>query len=58
MGTWGRGPNPAPHQTVTPPPSHHRLETLSMRLTALLVRLLVRLGLLPETQGLSEFLET
>ncbi|XP_077703823.1 putative aarF domain-containing protein kinase 5 isoform X1 [Canis aureus] len=35
-----------------------RLETLSMRLTALLVRLLVRLGLLPETQGLSEFLET
>ncbi|XP_045633290.1 uncharacterized aarF domain-containing protein kinase 5 isoform X2 [Ursus americanus] len=35
-----------------------RLETLSMRLTALLVRLLVHLGLLPETQGLSEYLET
>ncbi|XP_035961733.1 putative aarF domain-containing protein kinase 5 isoform X2 [Halichoerus grypus] len=34
-----------------------RLETLSMRLTALLVRLLVHLGLLPETQGLSEYLE-
>lgn len=29
-----------------------------MRLTALLVRLLVHLGLLPETQGLSEYLET
>ncbi|XP_034868063.1 uncharacterized aarF domain-containing protein kinase 5 isoform X2 [Mirounga leonina] len=35
-----------------------RLETLSMRLTALLVRLLVHLGLLPETRGLSEYLET
>ncbi|XP_004400826.1 PREDICTED: uncharacterized aarF domain-containing protein kinase 5 [Odobenus rosmarus divergens] len=35
-----------------------RLETLSMRLTALLVRLLVHLGLLPETQRLSEYLET
>ncbi|XP_034524687.1 uncharacterized aarF domain-containing protein kinase 5 isoform X5 [Ailuropoda melanoleuca] len=35
-----------------------RLETLSMRLTALLVRLLAHLGLLPETQGLSEYLET
>ncbi|XP_029778947.1 uncharacterized aarF domain-containing protein kinase 5 isoform X1 [Suricata suricatta] len=35
-----------------------RLETLSMRLTVLLVRLLVHLGLLPETQGLSEYLET
>ncbi|XP_044100688.1 uncharacterized aarF domain-containing protein kinase 5 isoform X2 [Neovison vison] len=35
-----------------------RLETLSMRLTALLLRLLVQLGLLPETQGLSQYLET
>ncbi|XP_045876745.1 uncharacterized aarF domain-containing protein kinase 5 isoform X4 [Meles meles] len=35
-----------------------RLETLSMRLTTLLIRLLVRLGLLPETQGLSQYLET
>lgn len=29
-----------------------------MRLTALLVRLLVRLGLMPSTEGLSEYLET
>ncbi|XP_047580962.1 uncharacterized aarF domain-containing protein kinase 5 isoform X3 [Lutra lutra] len=35
-----------------------RLETLSMQLTALLIRLLVQLGLLPETQGLSQYLET
>ncbi|XP_047641524.1 uncharacterized aarF domain-containing protein kinase 5 isoform X2 [Phacochoerus africanus] len=35
-----------------------RLETLSMRLTALLVRVLVHLGLLPEAQGLYEYLET
>ncbi|XP_015445743.1 uncharacterized aarF domain-containing protein kinase 5 isoform X5 [Pteropus alecto] len=35
-----------------------RLETLSMRLTALLVRMLVRLGLMPSTEGLSEYLET
>ncbi|KAI5756980.1 ADCK5 [Gulo gulo luscus] len=35
-----------------------RLETLSLRLTVLLIRLLVRLGLLPETQGLSQYLET
>ncbi|VFV31883.1 uncharacterized aarf [Lynx pardinus] len=35
-----------------------RVETLSMRLTALLVRLLFQLGLLPETQELSRYLET
>ncbi|XP_005662869.1 uncharacterized aarF domain-containing protein kinase 5 isoform X2 [Sus scrofa] len=35
-----------------------RLETLSMQLTALLVRVLVHLGLLPEAQGLYEYLET
>ncbi|XP_042779902.1 uncharacterized aarF domain-containing protein kinase 5 isoform X3 [Panthera leo] len=35
-----------------------RVETLSMRLTALLVRLLFQLGLLPETQELSQYLET
>ncbi|GAB5584338.1 uncharacterized aarF domain-containing protein kinase 5 isoform X1 [Prionailurus iriomotensis] len=35
-----------------------RVETLSMRLTALLVRLLLQLGLLPETQELSQYLET
>nr|KAF6404447.1 aarF domain containing kinase 5 [Rousettus aegyptiacus] len=35
-----------------------RLETLSMRLTVLLVRTLVRLGLMPSTEGLSEYLET
>ncbi|XP_022358111.1 uncharacterized aarF domain-containing protein kinase 5 isoform X3 [Enhydra lutris kenyoni] len=35
-----------------------RLETLSMQLTTLLIRLLVQLGLLPETQGLSQYLET
>ncbi|XP_032704200.1 uncharacterized aarF domain-containing protein kinase 5 isoform X2 [Lontra canadensis] len=35
-----------------------RLETLSMQLNALLIRLLVQLGLLPETQGLSQYLET
>lgn len=58
----GRHPGPLP-ETCSPPtcdPSAlpPRLETLSMRLTALLVRLLVHLGLLPETQGLSEYLET
>ncbi|XP_070078703.1 uncharacterized aarF domain-containing protein kinase 5 isoform X2 [Equus caballus] len=35
-----------------------RLETLSMRLTALLVRVLVHLGLMPKPEGLYEFLET
>ncbi|XP_054446600.1 uncharacterized aarF domain-containing protein kinase 5 [Pteronotus mesoamericanus] len=35
-----------------------RLETLSMRLTALLVRALVHLGLMPRTEGLYEYLET
>ncbi|XP_036904779.1 uncharacterized aarF domain-containing protein kinase 5 isoform X2 [Sturnira hondurensis] len=35
-----------------------RLETLSMRLTALLVRALVHLGLMPQTEGLYEYLET
>ncbi|XP_017914228.1 PREDICTED: uncharacterized aarF domain-containing protein kinase 5 isoform X2 [Capra hircus] len=35
-----------------------RLETLSMRLTALLVRVLVYLGIVPDTKGLSEYLET
>ncbi|XP_066235881.1 uncharacterized aarF domain-containing protein kinase 5 [Saccopteryx leptura] len=35
-----------------------RLETLSMRLTALLVRALVRLGLMARTEGLYEYLET
>ncbi|KAM9689607.1 putative aarF domain-containing protein kinase 5 isoform 1-T1 [Dama dama] len=35
-----------------------RLETLSMRLTALLVRVLVYLGIMPDTEGLSKYLET
>ncbi|XP_057387931.1 uncharacterized aarF domain-containing protein kinase 5 isoform X4 [Balaenoptera acutorostrata] len=35
-----------------------RMETLSMRITALLVRVLVHLGLVPKTKGLYEFLET
>ncbi|XP_028356115.1 uncharacterized aarF domain-containing protein kinase 5 isoform X8 [Physeter macrocephalus] len=35
-----------------------RLETLSMRITALLVRVLVHLGLMPKTKGLYEYLET
>ncbi|XP_036686097.1 uncharacterized aarF domain-containing protein kinase 5 isoform X1 [Balaenoptera musculus] len=35
-----------------------RLETLSMRITALLVRVLVHLGLVPKTKALYEFLET
>ncbi|KAK2503084.1 hypothetical protein MC885_018771 [Smutsia gigantea] len=35
-----------------------RLETLSMRLTAFLVRILVPLGLLPKAEGLYEYLET
>ncbi|KAF6098447.1 aarF domain containing kinase 5 [Phyllostomus discolor] len=35
-----------------------RLETLSMRLTVLLVRALVYLGLMPQTEGLYEYLET
>nr|XP_031546314.1 uncharacterized aarF domain-containing protein kinase 5 isoform X3 [Vicugna pacos] len=35
-----------------------RLETLSMRLTAFLVRVLVHLGLMPKTEGLFEYLET
>ncbi|XP_039109976.1 uncharacterized aarF domain-containing protein kinase 5 isoform X2 [Hyaena hyaena] len=35
-----------------------RLETLAMRLTALLVRLLAHLGFLPEAQELSQYLET
>ncbi|NP_001421985.1 uncharacterized aarF domain-containing protein kinase 5 isoform X3 [Bos indicus] len=35
-----------------------RLETLSMRLTALLVRVLVYLGIMPDTKGLSKYLET
>ncbi|XP_027829167.2 uncharacterized aarF domain-containing protein kinase 5 isoform X3 [Ovis aries] len=35
-----------------------RLETLSMRLTALLVRVLVYLGIVPDTKGLSKYLET
>ncbi|KAJ8778117.1 hypothetical protein J1605_013977 [Eschrichtius robustus] len=35
-----------------------RLETLSMRITALLIRVLVHLGLVPKTKGLYEFLET
>ncbi|KAM5313314.1 putative aarF domain-containing protein kinase 5 isoform 3-T3 [Glossophaga mutica] len=35
-----------------------RLETLFMRLTALLVRALVYLGLMPQTEGLYEYLET
>nr|XP_033699128.1 uncharacterized aarF domain-containing protein kinase 5 isoform X5 [Tursiops truncatus] len=34
-----------------------RLETLSMRITALLVRVLVHLGLIPKTKGLYEYLE-
>ncbi|XP_030731988.1 uncharacterized aarF domain-containing protein kinase 5 isoform X4 [Globicephala melas] len=34
-----------------------RLETLSMRITALLVRVLVHLGLMPKTKGLYEYLE-
>lgn len=35
-----------------------RLETLSMRLTALLVRVLAHLGLMPSTEELYEYLET
>nr|XP_058899263.1 uncharacterized aarF domain-containing protein kinase 5 isoform X5 [Kogia breviceps] len=35
-----------------------RLETLSMRITALLVRVLVHLGLMPKTKELYEYLET
>ncbi|XP_019485738.1 PREDICTED: uncharacterized aarF domain-containing protein kinase 5 isoform X1 [Hipposideros armiger] len=35
-----------------------RLETMSMRLTALLVRVLAHLGLMPSTEGLYEYLET
>nr|XP_020026579.1 uncharacterized aarF domain-containing protein kinase 5 isoform X2 [Castor canadensis] len=35
-----------------------RLETLAMRLTALLVRVLVHLGLLPQTEELYQYLET
>uniref|UniRef100_A0A8C9KY72 AarF domain containing kinase 5 n=1 Tax=Phocoena sinus TaxID=42100 RepID=A0A8C9KY72_PHOSS len=34
-----------------------RLETLSMQITALLVRVLVHLGLMPKTKGLYEYLE-
>jgi hypothetical protein len=37
---------------------HPRLETLAMRLTALLVRVLVHLGLLPQTEELYQYLET
>ncbi|XP_076692224.2 putative aarF domain-containing protein kinase 5 isoform X4 [Callospermophilus lateralis] len=35
-----------------------RLETLAMRLTALLVRVLVRLGLVPQAEELYQYLET
>ncbi|XP_073086440.1 uncharacterized aarF domain-containing protein kinase 5 isoform X4 [Manis javanica] len=35
-----------------------RLETLAMRLTTFLVRILVPLGLLPEAEGLYQYLET
>ncbi|KAM5211048.1 putative aarF domain-containing protein kinase 5 isoform 3-T3 [Hipposideros larvatus] len=35
-----------------------RLETMSIRLTALLVRVLAHLGLMPSTEGLYEYLET
>ena len=56
MGLWGG-------QCLLPTDLHPstclpRLETLSMRLTALLVRALVHLGLMPQTEGLNEYLET
>lgn len=50
-------PGPTPHIPAPPDPPH-RLETLSMRLTALLVRVLVYLGIMPDTEGLSKYLET
>lgn len=56
---WGSEdgkPRPTPHLPAPRPP--HRLETLSMRLTALLVRVLVYLGIMPDTKGLSKYLET
>lgn len=51
-------PGPTPHIPAPPDPPPHRLETLSMRLTALLVRVLVYLGIMPDTEGLSKYLET
>lgn len=54
------GPEARAHSPPTcPTPTPHRLETLSMRLTALLVRVLVYLGIVPDTkEGLSKYLET
>ena len=50
-----QGPLPTYLPPLMPP---HRLEALSMRLTALLVRVLVYLGIVPDTKGLSKYLET
>lgn len=58
MGAGGREARAHSTHTCPPRPPPHRLETLSMRLTALLVRVLVYLGIMPDTEGLSKYLET
>lgn len=57
-GGWQAGGGLHAPLTCDPLTTPPRLETLSMQLTALLVRVLVHLGLLPEAQGLYEYLET
>lgn len=54
----GGGHGPSLHQPVTPTLPSHRLETLAMRLTALLVRVLVHLGLVPQAEEFYQYLET